>query len=131
MAAVAASSTAMAAVGENATARSAITNSATAINALASSPLKQTASTKSANGSYAKLVSGKACFVISATHSSDGWTFGLRYLYTSASGSEAKTYTSTGKAQAINLFSTSAGLEAFANANSSTSGTITVAYIPC
>ena len=131
MTALAASSTAMAAVAASGKARVAITSSTTALAALASSPLKTSVSTNNYNGSYAQLVSGKACFIISATHNSSGWTFGLRYLYTSETNSEAKTYSSTGKAQAINLFTTSAGLAAFANANSSSEGRITLAYIPC
>ena len=131
MAAVAASSTAMAAVAASGKARVAITSSTTALAALASSPLKTSVSTNNYNGSYAQLVSGRACFIISATHNSSGWTFGLRYLYTSETNSEAKTYSSTGKAQTINLFTTSAGLAAFANANSSSEGRITLAYIPC
>ena len=131
MTAVAASQTAMAAVAASSTARVAITSSATAMSALASSPLKQSVSTTAASGSYQQLVSGRACFIISATHNSSGWTFGLRYLYTSATGSEAKTYSSTTSAQSINLFTTSAGLEAFANSGSSTSGKLTLSYIPC
>ena len=131
MAAVAASQTAMAAVAASGKARVAITSSTTALAALASSPLKTSVSTNNYNGSYAQLVSGRACFIISATHNSSGWTFGLRYLYTSETNSEAKTYSSTGKAQTINLFTTSAGLAAFANANSSSEGRITLAYIPC
>ena len=131
MTAVAASQTAMAAVAASGKARVAITSSTTALAALASSPLKTSVSTNNYNGSYAQLVSGRACFIISATHNSSGWTFGLRYLYTSETNSEAKTYSSTGKAQTINLFTTSAGLAAFANANSSSEGRITLAYIPC
>lgn len=129
--AVVASSTATAAVAASGKARVAITSSTTALAALASSPLKTSVSTNNYNGSYAQLVSGRACFIISATHNSSGWTFGLRYLYTSETNSEAKTYSSTGKAQTINLFTTSAGLAAFANANSSSEGRITLAYIPC
>ena len=131
MTAVAASQTAMAAVAASGKARVAITSSTTALAALASSPLKTSVSTNNYNGSYAQLVSGRACFIISATHNSSGWTFGLRYLYTSETNSEAKTYSSTGKAQTINLFTTSAGLAAFANANSSSEGRITLDYIPC
>ena len=131
MTAVAASSTAMTAVAASSTARVAITSSATAKSALASSPLKQSVSTTAASGSYQQLVSGRACFIISATHNSSGWTFGLRYLYTSATGSEAKTYSSTTSAQSINLFTTNAGLAAFANSGSSTSGKLTLSYIPC
>ena len=131
MTAVAASQTAMTAVAASGKARVAITSSTTALAALASSPLKTSVSTNNYSGSYAQLVSGRACFIISATHNSSGWTFGLRYLYTSETNSEAKTYSSTGKAQAINLFTTSAGLAAFANANSSSEGRITLAYIPC
>jgi len=131
MTAVAASSTAMAAVAASSTARVAITSSATAKSALASSPLKQSVSTTAASGSYQQLVSGRACFIISATHNSSGWTFGLRYLYTSDTGSEAKTYSSTTSAQSINLFTTNAGLAAFANSGSSTSGKLTLSYIPC
>ena len=129
--AVVSSQTAMAAVAASGKARVAITSSTTALAALASSPLKTSVSTNNYNGSYAQLVSGRACFIISATHNSSGWTFGLRYLYTSETNSEAKTYSSTGKAQTINLFTTSAGLAAFANANSSSEGRITLAYIPC
>ena len=129
--AVVSSSTAMTAVAASGKARVAITSSTTALAALASSPLKTSVSTNNYNGSYAQLVSGRACFIISATHNSSGWTFGLRYLYTSETNSEAKTYSSTGKAQTINLFTTSAGLAAFANANSSSEGRITLAYIPC
>ena len=128
---LAASSTAMTAVAASSTARVAITSSATAKSALASSPLKQSVSTTAASGSYQQLVSGRACFIISATHNSSGWTFGLRYLYTSATGSEAKTYSSTTSAQSINLFTTNAGLAAFANSGSSTSGKLTLSYIPC
>ena len=131
MAAVATSQTAMAAVAASGKARVAITSSTTALAALASSPLKTSVSTNNYNGSYAQLVSGRACFIISATHNSSGWTFGLRYLYMSETNSEAKTYSSTGKAQTINLFTTSAGLAAFANADSSSEGRITLAYIPC
>ena len=131
MTAVATSQTAMTAVAASGKARVAITSSTTALAALASSPLKTSVSTNNYNGSYAQLVSGRACFIISATHNSSGWTFGLRYLYTSETNSEAKTYSSTGKAQTINLFTTSAGLAAFANANSSSEGRITLAYIPC
>ena len=129
--AVVSSSTAMAAVAASGKARVAITSSTTALAALASSPLKTSVSTNNYNGSYAQLVSGRACFIISATHNSSGWTFGLRYLYMSETNSEAKTYSSTGKAQTINLFTTSAGLAAFANADSSSEGRITLAYIPC
>ena len=131
MTAVAASQTAMTAVAASGKARVAITSSTTALAALASSPLKTSVGTNNYNGSYAQLVSGRACFIISATHNSSGWTFGLRYLYTSETNSEAKTYSSTGEAQTINLFTTSAGLAAFANANSSSEGRITLAYIPC
>ena len=131
MTAVAASQTAMAAVAASSTARVAITSSATAKSALASSPLKQSVSTTAASGSYKQLVSGRACFIISATHNNSGWTFGLRYLYTSATGSEAKTYSSTTSAQSINLFTTNAGLAAFANSGSATSGNLTLSYIPC
>ena len=129
--AVVTSSTAMTAVAASGKARVAITSSTTALNALAASPLKSSVRTSSYNGSYAQLVSGRACFIISATHNSSGWVFGLRYLYTSETNSEARTYSSTGGVQSINLFTTSAGLAAFANANSSSSGEVTLAYIPC
>ena len=151
MAAVAASSTAMTAIIANATAlnavvtsqvamaaiagsgkaRVAITNSSVALAALASSPLKKSVSTSAYNGNYAKLVTNGPCFIISATHNNSGWTFGVRYVYTSETASGAKTYSSTGSAQSINLFTTSAGLEAFANADSSSSGRVTFVYIPC
>ncbi len=131
MAAVAASQVAMAAIAGSGKARVAITNSSGALAALASSSLKKSVSTSACNGNYAKLVTNGPCFIISATHNNSGWTFGVRYVYTSETASGAKTYSSTGSAQSINLFTTSAGLEAFANANSSTSGQVTFVYIPC
>ena len=131
MAAVAASQVAMAAIAGSGKARVAITNSSVALAALASSSLKKSVSTSACNGNYAKLVTNGPCFIISATHNNSGWTFGVRYVYTSETASGAKTYSSTGSAQSINLFTTSAGLEAFANANSSTSGQVTFVYIPC
>ena len=131
MTAVAASQVAMAAIAGSGKARVAITNSSVALVALASSPLKKSVSTSAYNGNYAKLVTNGPCFIISATHNNSGWTFGVRYVYTSETASGAKTYSSTGSAQSINLFTTSAGLEAFANANSSASGQVTFVYIPC
>ena len=131
MAAVAASQVAMAAIAGSGKARVAITNSSVALAALASSPLKKSVSTSAYNGNYAKLVTNGPCFIISATHNNSGWTFGVRYVYTSETASGAKTYSSTGSAQSINLFTTSAGLEAFANADSSSSGRVTFVYIPC
>ena len=131
MAAVAASSVAMAAIAGSGKARVAITNSSVALAAMASSPLKKSVSTSAYNGNYAKLVTNGPCFIISATHNNSGWTFGVRYVYTSETASGAKTYSSTGSAQSINLFTTSAGLEAFANADSSSSGRVTFVYIPC
>ena len=131
MTAVAASQVAMAAIAGSGKARVAITNSSVALAALASSSLKKSVSTSACNGNYAKLVTNGPCFIISATHNNSGWTFGVRYVYTSETASGAKTYSSTGSAQSINLFTTSAGLEAFANANSSTSGQVTFVYIPC
>ena len=131
MAAVASSQVAMAAIAGSGKARVAITNSSVALAALASSSLKKSVSTSACNGNYAKLVTNGPCFIISATHNNSGWTFGVRYVYTSETASGAKTYSSTGSAQSINLFTTSAGLEAFANANSSTSGQVTFVYIPC
>ena len=131
MAAVAASQVAMAAIAGSGKARVAITNSSVALAALASSSLKKSVSTSACNGNYAKLVTNGPCFIISATHNNSGWTFGVRYVYTSETASGAKTYSSTGSAQSVNLFTTSAGLEAFANANSSTSGQVTFVYIPC
>ena len=129
--AVVTSSVAMAAIAGSGKARVAITNSSGALAALASSSLKKSVSTSACNGNYAKLVTNGPCFIISATHNNSGWTFGVRYVYTSETASGAKTYSSTGSAQSINLFTTSAGLEAFANANSSTSGQVTFVYIPC
>ena len=129
--AVVTSSVAMAAIAGSGKARVAITNSSVALAALASSPLKKSVSTSAYNGNYAKLVTNGPCFIISATHNNSGWTFGVRYVYTSETASGAKTYSSTGSAQSINLFTTSAGLEAFANANSSASGQVTFVYIPC
>lgn len=129
--AVVTSSVAMAAIAGSGKARVAITNSSVALAALASSPLKKSVSTSAYNGNYAKLVTNGPCFIISATHNNSGWTFGVRYVYTSETASGAKTYSSTGSAQSVNLFTTSAGLEAFANANSSTSGQVTFVYIPC
>ena len=131
MTAIAASQVAMAAIAGSGKARVAITNSSVALAALASSPLKKSVSTSAYNGNYAKLVTNGPCFIISATHNNSGWTFGVRYVYTSETASGAKTYSSTGSAQSVNLFTTSAGLEAFANANSSTSGQVTFVYIPC
>ena len=131
MAAVASSQVAMAAIAGSGKARVAITNSSVALAALASSPLKKSVSTSAYNGNYAKLVTNGPCFIISATHNNSGWTFGVRYVYTSETASGAKTYSSTGSAQSINLFTTSAGLEAFANADSSSSGRVTFVYIPC
>ena len=131
MAAVAASQVAMAAIAGSGKARVAITNSSVALAALASSPLKKSVSTSAYNGNYAKLVTNGPCFIISATHNNSGWPFGVRYVYTSETASGAKTYSSTGSAQSINLFTTSAGLEAFANADSSSSGRVTFVYIPC
>ena len=131
MTAVASSQVAMAAIAGSGKARVAITNSSGALAALASSSLKKSVSTSACNGNYAKLVTNGPCFIISATHNNSGWTFGVRYVYTSETASGAKTYSSTGSAQSINLFTTSAGLEAFANANSSTSGQVTFVYIPC
>ena len=131
MTAIAASQVAMAAIAGSGKARVAITNSSVALAALASSSLKKSVSTSACNGNYAKLVTNGPCFIISATHNNSGWTFGVRYVYTSETASGAKTYSSTGSAQSINLFTTSAGLEAFANANSSTSGQVTFVYIPC
>ena len=131
MAAVAASQVAMAAIAGSGKARVAITNSSVALAALASSPLKKSVSTSAYNGNYAKLVTNGPCFIISATHNNSGWTFGVRYVYTSETASGAKTYSSTVSAQSINLFTTSAGLEAFANADSSSSGRVTFVYIPC
>ena len=131
MTAIAASQVAMAAIAGSGKARVAITNSSGALAALASSSLKKSVSTSACNGNYAKLVTNGPCFIISATHNNSGWTFGVRYVYTSETASGAKTYSSTGSAQSINLFTTSAGLEAFANANSSTSGQVTFVYIPC
>ena len=129
--AVVTSSVAMAAIAGSGKARVAITNSSVALAALASSPLKKSVSTSAYNGNYAKLVTNGPCFIISATHNNSGWTFGVRYVYTSETASGAKTYSSTGSAQSINLFTTSAGLEAFANADSSASGQVTFVYIPC
>ena len=129
--AVVTSSVAMAAIAGSGKARVAITNSSVALAALASSSLKKSVSTSACNGNYAKLVTNGPCFIISATHNNSGWTFGVRYVYTSETASGAKTYSSTGSAQSVNLFTTSAGLEAFANANSSTSGQVTFVYIPC
>ena len=131
MTAVASSQVAMAAIAGSGKARVAITNSSVALAALASSPLKKSVSTSAYNGNYAKLVTNGPCFIISATHNNSGWTFGVRYVYTSETASGAKTYSSTGSAQSINLFTTSAGLEAFANADSSSSGRVTFVYIPC
>ena len=131
MTAIAASRVAMAAIAGSGKARVAITNSSVALAALASSPLKKSVSTSAYNGNYAKLVTNGPCFIISATHNNSGWTFGVRYVYTSETASGAKTYSSTGSAQSINLFTTSAGLEAFANADSSSSGRVTFVYIPC
>ena len=131
MTAVAASQVAMAAIAGSGKARVAITNSSVALAALASSPLKKSVNTSAYNGNYAKLVTNGPCFIISATHNNSGWTFGVRYVYTSETASGAKTYSSTGSAQSINLFTTSAGLEAFANADSSSSGRVTFVYIPC
>ena len=131
MAAVASSQVAMAAIAGSGKARVAITNSSVALAALASSPLKKSVSTSAYNGNYAKLVTNGPCFIISATHNNSGWTFGVRYVYTSETASGAKTYSSTGSAQSINLFTTSACLEAFANADSSASGQVTFVYIPC
>ena len=131
MTAIAASQVAMAAIAGSGKARVAITNSSVALAALASSPLKKSVSTSAYNGNYAKLVTNGPCFIISATHNNSGWTFGVRYVYTSETASGAKTYSSTGSAQSINLFTTSAGLEAFANADSSASGQVTFVYIPC
>ena len=131
MTAVAASQVAMAAIAGSGKARVAITNSSVALAAMASSPLKKSVSTSAYNGNYAKLVTNGPCFIISATHNNSGWTFGVRYVYTSETASGAKTYSSTGSAQSINLFTTSAGLEAFANADSSSSGRVTFVYIPC
>ena len=131
MAAVASSQVAMAAIAGSGKARVAITNSSVALAALASSPLKKSVSTSAYNGNYAKLVTNGPCFIISATHNNSGWTFGVRYVYTSETASGVKTYSSTGSAQSINLFTTSAGLEAFANADSSSSGRVTFVYIPC
>jgi hypothetical protein len=131
MTAVAASQVAMAAIAGSGKARVAITNSSVALAALASSPLKKSVSTSAYNGNYVKLVTNGPCFIISATHNNSGWTFGVRYVYTSETASGAKTYSSTGSAQSINLFTTSAGLEAFANADSSSSGRVTFVYIPC
>ena len=131
MTAVAASQVAMAAIAGSGKARVTITNSSVALAALASSPLKKSVSTSAYNGNYAKLVTNGPCFIISATHNNSGWTFGVRYVYTSETASGAKTYSSTGSAQNINLFTTSAGLEAFANADSSSSGRVTFVYIPC
>ena len=131
MTAVASSQVAMAAIAGSGKARVAITNSSGALAALASSSLKKSVSTSACTGNYAKLVTNGPCFIISATHNNSGWTFGVRYVYTSETASGAKTYSSTGSAQSINLFTTSAGLEAFANANSSTSGQVTFVYIPC
>jgi len=129
--AVVTSQVAMAAIAGSGKARVAITNSSVALAALASSPLKKSVSTSAYNGNYAKLVTNGPCFIISATHNNSGWTFGVRYVYTSETASGAKTYSSTGSAQSINLFTTSAGLEAFANADSSSSGRVTFVYIPC
>ena len=129
--AVVTSQVAMAAIAGSGKARVAITNSSVALAALASSPLKKSVSTSAYNGNYAKLVTNGPCFIISATHNNSGWTFGVRYVYTSETASGAKTYSSTGSAQSINLFTTSAGLEAFANADSSASGQVTFVYIPC
>jgi hypothetical protein len=129
--AVVTSSVAMAAIAGSGKARVAITNSSVALAALASSPLKKSVSTSAYNGNYAKLVTNGPCFIISATHNNSGWTFGVRYVYTSETASGAKTYSSTVSAQSINLFTTSAGLEAFANADSSSSGRVTFVYIPC
>ena len=131
MTAVASSQVAMAAIAGSGKARVAITNSSVALAAMASSPLKKSVSTSAYNGNYAKLVTNGPCFIISATHNNSGWTFGVRYVYTSETASGAKTYSSTGSAQSINLFTTSAGLEAFANADSSSSGRVTFVYIPC
>ena len=131
MTAVASSQVAMAAIAGSGKARVAITNSSVALAALASSPLKKSVSTSAYNGNYVKLVTNGPCFIISATHNNSGWTFGVRYVYTSETASGAKTYSSTGSAQSINLFTTSAGLEAFANADSSSSGRVTFVYIPC
>lgn len=129
--AVVTSSVAMAAIAGSGKARVAITNSSVALAAMASSPLKKSVSTSAYNGNYAKLVTNGPCFIISATHNNSGWTFGVRYVYTSETASGAKTYSSTGSAQSINLFTTSAGLEAFANADFSSSGRVTFVYIPC
>ncbi|RGC62226.1 hypothetical protein DXA92_04350 [Agathobaculum butyriciproducens] len=129
--AVVTSQVAMAAIAGSGKARVAITNSSVALAALASSPLKKSVSTSAYNGNYAKLVTNGPCFIISATHNNSGWTFGVRYVYTSETASGAKTYSSTVSAQSINLFTTSAGLEAFANADSSSSGRVTFVYIPC
>ena len=131
MTAIAASQVAMAAIAGSGKARVAITNSSVALAALASSPLKKSVNTSAYNGNYAKLVTNGPCFIISATHNNSGWTFGVRYVYTSETASGAKTYSSTGSAQSINLFTTSAGLEAFANADSSSPGRVTFVYIPC
>ena len=131
MTAIASSQVAMTAIAGSGKARVAITNSSVALAALASSSLKKSVSTSAYNGNYAKLVTNGPCFIISATHNNSGWTFGVRYVYTSETASGAKTYSSTGSAQSINLFTTSAGLEAFANADSSSSGRVTFVYIPC
>ncbi|RHV83535.1 hypothetical protein [Butyricicoccus sp. OF10-2] len=107
--AVVTSQVAMAAIAGSGKARVAITNSSGALAALASSSLKKSVSTSACNGNYAKLVTNGPCFIISATHNNSGWTFGVRYVYTSETASGAKTYSSTGSAQSINLFTTSAG----------------------
>ena len=90
MTAVASSQVAMAAIAGSGKARVAITNSSVALAALASSPLKKSVSTSAYNGNYAKLVTNGPCFIISATHNNSGWTFGVRYVYTSETASEPR-----------------------------------------
>ena len=112
------------------TARSAIVASNTALNALANSPLKKTTSTSAYNSNYTKVISSP-CFVVSVLHNSSGWTFGLRYLYITEPNAIAQTYSSTASAQTINKFTNNAGLDAFANSGSTSSGQLTITYIPC
>ena len=128
MTAIIANATALNAVVTSQVAMAAIIGNPTALNAVVTSSVAMTAVAAS---QVAMTVTNGPCFIISATHNNSGWTFGVRYVYTSETASGAKTYSSTGSAQSINLFTTSAGLEAFANADSSSSGRVTFVYIPC
>ena len=129
MSAIAASAIAMSAIAASAIARDAIVANSTAKTALNSSPLAvSSGQVNGYNGNYTSVYT-KACYIIKAVHNYSGWTCGMRYLYTTGTTTTTKTWTSATSAWTVGQFASS--LAAMSNANSSSSGRITITYIPC